>query len=343
MSKKLGIKDIAEALNISKASVSVVLNGKARQYGISAKLEKEVLEFAQKINYLPSSLAIGLSTGKSKTIGMLVEDISDPFFASIARIVEKNAAAFGYRVLYGSTENDTLQALDLLKTFRSYQVEGFIIAPPPGINAYINQLISEGCPIVMFDRSIDNLRCDTILVDNFKGAYTATKHLIENGYRNIAMITILSGQDQMDERIRGYKTAMHQSNLPEVVETIAYNDHHEECSRAIKALIQKKPQIDAFFFATNYLAIGGLAAFKELSLIVPDNIGVVVFDDNTNFELFNPSISAVAQPIEEIGQEVIRLLLMHLEGNVNMLKGNLTLQTQLKPRNSSQPPHVILK
>jgi LacI family transcriptional regulator len=343
MSKKLGIKDIAEALNISKASVSVVLNGKARQYGISSRLEKEIFEFAQKVNYLPSSLAIGLSTGKSKTIGMLVEDISDPFFASIARIVEKNAAAFGYRVLYGSTENDTLQALDLLKTFRSYQVEGFIIAPPPGIDAYINQLISEGCPIVMFDRSIDNLKCDTILVDNFKGAYMATQHLIENGYRNIAMVTILSGQDQMDERIRGYSTAMEESKLPEMVQTIAYHDHHEECSKVIKTLIKKKPQIDAFFFATNYLAIGGLAAFKKLGLIVPDNIGVVVFDDNTNFELFNPSISAVAQPIQQIGQEVIRILLMHLEGAADTLQGNLTLQTKLKPRSSSQPPPVILK
>nr|WP_294792385.1 substrate-binding domain-containing protein [uncultured Mucilaginibacter sp.] len=341
MSKKLGIKDIAEALNISKASVSVVLNGKARQYGISPRLEKEIFEFAKKVNYLPSSLAVGLSTGKSKTIGMLVEDISDPFFASIARIVEKNAAAFGYRVLYGSTENDTLQALDLLKTFRSYQVEGFIIAPPPGIDAYINQLISEGCPIVMFDRSIDGLKCDTILVDNFKGAYMATQHLIENGYRNIAMVTILSGQDQMDERIRGYSTAMRESDLPDIVQTIAYNNYQEECTGAIKTLIQGNPQIDAFFFATNYLAIEGLVAFKDLGLVVPDNIGVVVFDDNTNFELFNPSISAVAQPIQQIGQEVIRLLLMHLEGDADILQGNLILQTELKPRSSSQPPPVI--
>jgi LacI family transcriptional regulator len=136
---------------------------------------------------------------------------------------------------------------------------------------------------------------------------------------------------------------MKESNLPEIVQTIAYHDHHEGCSVAIKTLIQKNPQIDAFFFATNYLAIGGLAAFKELALVVPDNIGVVVFDDNTNFELFNPSISAVAQPIQQIGQEVIRLLLMHLEGDADTLQGNLILQTELKPRSSSQPLPDIVK
>ncbi|MFA6086784.1 LacI family DNA-binding transcriptional regulator [Mucilaginibacter sp.] len=336
MKKKIGIKDIAEQLQVSKASVSVVLNGKARQYGISVALEEKILRLAKKVDYQPSRLAVGLSTGKSKTIGMLVEDISDPFFSSIARIVEKNAAAQGYRVIYGSTENDAVQTIGLLQTFRNHQVDGYIIAPSPGIDLHVSDLISDGFPVVVFDRSLPGIRCDKVLIDNFHGAFQAVSHLLANSFKNIVMITLLSKQDQMTERADGYAAAMKKYHLPEKVKAIGYEVEKSQCVQIIKKFLLANKNTDAFFFTTNYLALSGLQAIKELGLTISKNIGVIVFDDNTNFELFDPSISAVAQPIQEIGEQVTRIMLAILQGAPISEFETIILKTKLNLRSSSQ-------
>ena len=335
MGKKIGIKDIAQQLQVSKASVSVVLNGKARKYGISDALENKILKFVKKIDYQPSRFAVGLRTGKSKTIGMLVEDISDPFFSAIARIVEKNAAANGYRVILGSTENDTDHTIDLLQTFRNHQVDGYIIAPPPGIDQQIRQLMDDGYPVVLFDRSLPTVDCSRVLVDNFDGAYQAVSHLIDNGFKNIAMITLISKQDQMAQRIAGYKEAMQKNGFTENIKAIDYDIEKFNCIRLIKKFLLSNKHTEAVFFATNYLALSGLEAIKELNLRVSQDLGVIVFDDNTNFELFNPSVSAVAQPIIKIGEKVTDIMLDLLETSDSHSFRQVVLKTKLEPRDSS--------
>ncbi|MEZ2336393.1 LacI family DNA-binding transcriptional regulator [Mucilaginibacter sp. RCC_168] len=337
MKKKLAIKDIASALNVSEASVSIVLNGKARQSGISVKLEDKIISFVKKVGYQPNRLAVGLRTGKSKTIGMIVEDISDPFFSAIARVVEEHIYQYGYRLIYGSSENSTEIANDLLQTFKNYQVDGYILAPAPALEEVLGDLIRAGTPVILFDRTLPGLPCSKVAVDNFRGSESATIHLIENDFRNIAFVTLSSPQDQMTERANGYLAALKAHDLPAVIKDIEFREAKEKTVQSIKNLLKGKPDIDALFFSTNYLALSGLEAIKELDMIVGQDIGVVVFDDNNNFSLFTPAITAVAQPIREIGLQVTKILLDQLQEDHMIDSQNILLKTKLIIRDSSAP------
>jgi LacI family transcriptional regulator len=339
MKKKLAIKDIAAALNVSEASVSFVLNGKARQNGISLKLEDKILSFVKKVGYQPNRLAVSLRTGKSKTIGMIVEDISDPFFSAIARVVEQYIYQHGYRLIYGSSENSTEIASDLLQTFKNYQVDGYIIAPTPGMDHVVADLVSAGEPVVLFDRTLPDVTCSKVVVDNFRGSEAAVTHLVENGFRNIGFITLSSRQDQMLERMNGYLAALNVQGLPAAVKEITYREVKEKTVQNIKSFLKPKREIDALFFSTNYLALNGLEALKEMNYTVGKNIGVVVFDDINNFSLFTPAITAVAQPIREIGLQVSKILLDQLQDDHMIDSQNILLKTKLIVRESTVPIH----
>lgn len=335
MRRRSGIKEIAEHLQVSKASCSFVLNGKARQHGISVALETRILEYAKEIGYEPNSLAIGLRTGKSKIIGMLVEDIADPFFATITRVVETNAAKHGYRVIYGSTENQTNQAKDLLRIFRNHRVDGYIIAPPPGIAMEVSNLIKDGFPVVIFDRSLPGIACSKVLVDNFNGVFQAVEQMVHNSFKKIIMVTLASRQDQMMQRMDAYTAVMKKHHLPKKIKAIPYNLDKITCMQLIKTFLTNNPDADAVFFATNYLALSGLGALKELKLSIGNDIGVLVFDDSDMFDLFNPSITAIAQPVAEIGATITNVLLGHLLPGRELEYQQVMLKTELVPRASS--------
>ncbi|HJP64174.1 MAG TPA: LacI family DNA-binding transcriptional regulator, partial [Mucilaginibacter sp.] len=152
MKKKLSIVDIANQLNISKTTVSFILNGRAKEKRISDEVVEKVLKFVKEVEYKPNSLAKSLRTGKSNTIGLMVEDISNHFFANIARLIEDKAYENGYKLTYCSTDNKTEKTREMIAMFRDRHVDGYIIAPPEGIEDDIAQLISEGFPVVLFDR-----------------------------------------------------------------------------------------------------------------------------------------------------------------------------------------------
>ena len=180
MKRKITINDIAKELSISKTSVSFIINGKAREKSISKRLEKKVLAYVNVIGYRPNHFAQGLRTGKTKMIGMLVEDISDPFFSAIARMMEEIAYKKGYKILYSSTENDTQKAKDLIQMYRNRHVDGYIIAPPPGIELELKELEDDGFFVLLFDRTLPDLEISNVTVDNLESSYKAVKHLVDN-------------------------------------------------------------------------------------------------------------------------------------------------------------------
>jgi LacI family transcriptional regulator len=338
MKRKITINDIARELNISKTSVSFVINGKAREKNISVRLEKRVLAYIDEIGYRPNHFAQGLRTGKTKMIGMLVEDISDPFFSAIARMMEEIAYKKGYKILYSSTENNTQKAKDLIQMYRIRQVDGYIIAPPPGIELELNELKDDGFFVLLFDRTLPEMEISSVTVDNMGSSYKAVKHLIDNGYSNIAMITLLSDQTQMLDRKLGYMKALDEAKKPYLLKKIAYLDKKENCIKEILDFLIINQEVDALFFATNYLAESGLEALKILKYNIPEDIGIVVFDDHYLFKLFTPSITAIAQPIKEISEQVINLMLKSISGpKINKPVKKLIIPTSLMIRGSSLP------
>lgn len=335
--KQVSIKTIASALNISVTTVSFVLNGKAKEKHISKELTKKILDYVKEINYRPNQIAQSLRTGKSKILVFMVEDISNSFFAKLARIIEDIAYEKGYKVIFCSNENDDEKSLDLINLFNFRQVDGFIIVPSPGIKSTVESLIEENIPVVLLDRYFPGLESNTVIIDNEEAAFTATTHLIQNNYTNIAFITTDTTQTQMLDRLMGYERAIKENNLTPSILSIPFNQTGKEEGKAlIKDFVKNETLLDAVFFSTNYLTLSGLEVFKEDNPDIMNTLGIVTFDDNELFKIFNPTITAVSQPLWEIGTELMQMMLNLLKKkDVKDSPEKIILKTELKVRESS--------
>lgn len=208
MKKKIVIKDLAKQLGISATTISFILNGKAEEKRISKSLTEKVIKVVEELGYKPNHLAKSFRTGKTNIIALIVEDISNPFFANIARLIEENAYKEGYRILYCSTENDIEKTKELISLFKDRHVDGYILTPPKGIEEEVGALLMEKLPVVLFDRFLPALSANFVVVDNFEATYNATMHLFEQGFKEIAFLTIKSDQTQMRDRMNGYIKAV---------------------------------------------------------------------------------------------------------------------------------------
>jgi len=331
MKKKILISDIAKDLGISVTTVSFILNGKAKEKRISDGLTKRVLDHVKKVGYKPNELAKSLRTGKTKIIGLVIEDIANPFFANIARFIESKAYSRGYRIIYCSTDNDPERTVELIQLFRDRHVDGYIITPSEGISDTIQSLLNSHLPVVLFDRYIPGLQTNYVVSDNIKGAYDATAHLAQQGYKRIALVTLYSSQTQMRDRMDGYMRAIDTFKLQPYVKKVNTGQDELAIIEDFKSFLGEQ-QPDAIFFATNYLAILGLKAMRQRSEAMP---AVASYDDHTLFKLFSPTITAVSQPIEAIADELIRILLNQLDGKAKELK-QVVLPSELIVRESSK-------
>jgi len=334
---KISIIDIAKELGVSKGTVSSVLNGKATERRISEETQKVILEYIEQSGFRPNSVARSLRTGRTHIIGMLVEDISNPFFASIAHLVEKKVAYAGYRILLASTENDNDNAAEALMTFWEQQVDGYIIVPSAELPVNFIAKILGQKPLVLFDRTIEAFKTNCVLIDNYDSMVMATKHLIENRFRHIAFITIESTQLQMKERLRGYENTLLNEHLISYILKVDRSFSNETIKEQIKNFIEKHPLVDAIIFSTNYIALLGLQVLKEQKIRIPGKIGVIGFDESPYYELINPAITSVVQPLNEMADCMVDLLMEQLN---NGEKGLLTpktieLNAVLMPRKST--------
>lgn len=312
MKKKTLIRDIAQHLDVSIATVSLVLNGKAKENRISDALAEKVLAYVEEVGYKPNLLAKSLRTGKTHVIGLMVEDIANSFFATIAGLIEKKALAHGYRIIYCSTNNDQAKTRDLLTMFQERHVDGYIVAPPSGVETEIGALARSGKPLVLFDRLLPGVLANAVVVDGAAGTYEATQHLLGQGFTAVAFVTIHSEQTQMLGRRQGYEQAMREHNLPPLVQEVAFQQERELLIQAIYDFLREHPQCDAVLFATNYLSVYGLEAISRLALRIPEHLAVVSFDDSDLFRLYSPTITVIAQPMEVMAQHIISTLLTAL-------------------------------
>ncbi len=326
-------------MNVSATAVSFILNGKAEEKRISKEVVKKVERFIEKTGYKPNSLARSLRTGKTNTIALMIEDISNPFFANIARLIEEKAYHSGYKIIYSSSDNDTVKTRELIQMYRERHVDGYIITPPEHIENEVHALTEAGLPVVLFDRFVPGVDCDTVVINNEQSTYDATKHLVEQGFRNIAFITLDSKQLQMQERLRGYEKALAENGLPTFIKQIAYMSGTDSTDlvKQITTFIKGNKELDAVFFGTNYFGVSGLKAIRNLGLQIPDDLAVISFDDHDVFQLNSPSITAIAQPIEKIAEKLITLLLAKLTASgKTATEKKIVLPAELIIRNSSK-------
>ncbi len=331
MRKRILISDIAKNLGVSVTTVSFILNGKAKEKRISEGLTKRVLEYVKKVGYKPNQLAQSLRTGQSKILGLIVEDISNPFFSNVAKYIERIAYDNGYHIIYCSMDNDETKAKELIQLFYDRQVDGYIITPPENLEDTLSNLIKNNVPLVLFDRYIPQLETNYVVLDNFKGAFDATSHLLANpANKRVGFVSLYSNQTQMRDRLDGYMRAIDEYQQQAYIKKVKMDEDQESAIDQLYEFISSN-QLDAVLFATNYLAIDGLTAVKKYKIKLPK---MVAFDDHTLFKLYEPSISVVTQDTSAIANELIHTLLNEIKGKNKELQ-KIVIPSELLIRDSS--------
>lgn len=334
---RISIKDISKALGLSNTTISFILNGKAEEMRISAQVAERVLAYVKEVGYTPNYLARGLVTGKTNTIGFIVENIGNPFFSQIASLIEEQAYNNGYKIIYSSTNGQKEKAIELIRMFRDRGVDGYILCPTEGLEDEIKQLREENRPVVLFDRYLPMIDSHYIGINNEDAMYEACKHLANKGKEHIALITTDSQQTQMLSRLEGYKKLMKERALPEYILYIPYRERKERLQADFENFLKQNPEIDSICFATNYLAVGGLEIMRHRKIKIPSKVAVVAFDDNEALRLFQPGITAVEQPLEDMAKLIIDRLLVDLKiGKVNDRTFHKELPARLIVRESTE-------
>ncbi|MCH7396470.1 LacI family transcriptional regulator [Belliella sp. DSM 107340] len=313
--KKHSIKQIANDLGISATTISFVLNGKAKENRISQALIDKVKSHIKKIGYQPNQLAKSLRTGKSNIIVFMVEDISNPFFATIAKLIEDEASKLAYKIIYCSTNNDPEKTVSLINLFNNLQVDGYIITPPNGLDIdFMKELCEEEAPIILFDRYIPEIDCSHVVIANYEGTKLGLLHLIDSGFKKIGFITIDSDQSQMHDRRQAYEDICEKQNMPKCILKLPFDLLKSDVeNELVESFLNANPDLDAVFFATNYLAIRGIKLLKNKGVEIPNDLAVMAFDDNDFFQFSTPSISSIVQPKSEIAMKLIDLMFKHLK------------------------------
>lgn len=315
--KRVTISSIAQEVGVSNTLVSLVLNGKGNANSINKETQKRVLEKARELNYQPNQVARGLRTGTTKTIGLIVADISNPIYAKIARIAEKYADQEGYSLFMCSSDEDEAREKKLLQMLVDRQVDGIILASTMQDLATIQNLINQNFPIVLFDRYFDDLECNYVGVDNLTATQEAINHLIKNGHQNIGFLTLTPEHiSSLRDRKMGFLKAMEHAGLPlHPDHMIELNFDHlkDKNYKKIKDFIINNPAITAIFTTNNSLAVGCMDAIHQLGKKIPEDISLITFDDVELFQYTNPPLSSIAQPIEKIGEIAISSLLQQIK------------------------------
>jgi LacI family transcriptional regulator len=307
--KRVSLNDVANSLGVSTTLVSIVLNGKAKQYRIGEEMTQKVIAAAIEMKYSPNLIARNLRGGKTQLIGLIVTDISNPFYASIARIVENRAIELGYTVIFSSSDEDLGNTKRLIDVLLSKGVDGLIVVPCDGSEEMICRLHNNNTPLVLIDRNFPNSDLSFSCLNNRKATELTTKHLIEQGYENISLVGYKTEMNHIHDRIQGYEETMKAAGLGRFIQVKKVNliNTKVEMTNALDVLINKK-KIEAIIFLTNMLAVSGLYCLKEMNLKTPDDIAVVGFNRNDVFNLFSSTITHIKQPLELIATQAVNIL-----------------------------------
>lgn len=349
------MKDVASAAGVSLMTVSRVVSGEPRVAPDTvAKVEKAVRD----LGYQRDDIARNLRTKdrSSATIGLVLDDLANPFFATMARAVEDEARRRGYLVLVGSTNDEARRERDVVSAFCARHVDGLIIVPTAGNHAFLRTRMKSGTKVVCVDRPAKGLDVDTVTVDNQEAAYRAVNQLIDHGHSRIAFLGDRRDIWTQQERFAGYAQALASRGIPEEPELLRHELRTKaEATAAILALLSLPDPPTALFTGNDLITTGaveGLAQLDQLKRLTrlrqpgllahaghadPGTIAVIGFDDVALAELLNPPLTVVSQDPAAMGASAASLLFARIEGDVSPPR-SVVLLTRLIERGSGELP-----
>lgn len=325
MDRKVSIKDIATEVGASTATVSLVLSNKHTKdrVKVGKVMAAKILATAKRLNYRPNLMARSLKGGLTKTIGLLVADITNPFFAQLAFQIQKQLQLSDYTVIIVNTDEDSEQMAKMISLLQSRQVDGFIIVPTEGSEKQIEMLHNDKTPMVLVDRYFLEIDTCNVLVDNFKAVYQSTLHLINKGANRIAYVSYDSDMIQFNERERGYHDAMIKSKKfnPADIYRVSYSNLSADIDSVINVMCGVDNRYDAVIFATNHLSIYGIKKLIGCGVKIGKDLDVICFDRSDAFEFLPVAIPCIHQPIVDIAIMASKLILEQIE-NTNSEHNN---------------------
>jgi LacI family transcriptional regulator len=330
------IKDIAKELKLSVSTVSRALRGGSE---IKKETREIVQELAAKLRYSPNPIALSLKEKRSKVIGVIVPEIANTFCSSTIAGIEEVAYKYGYHVTIFQTHETYDREVFNTQLVNSRRMDGLIIAISNETNNYkhITDLTDKGVPVVMFDRVHEKIHTHKVVVDDTRGAYLATEHLVKEGYRKIAHVTISKNLSITKNRLKGFKNALTKHKVPINNDWIKHCDFNPTAiDQAILSLFTGVEKPDAIMASVERVVMRCIVVLKELNLRIPQDCALIGFSDNPLNNYLSPSLSSISQPTLEIGKRSAELLIDLIESKSPPAKyQTVQLETILNIRDSS--------
>ncbi|MCI0399063.1 MAG: LacI family transcriptional regulator [Chloroflexi bacterium] len=334
--RRVTIQQVAKEAGVSSSTVSRVLTGNT---SVRKDLRVAVLQAVERLAYRPNQIARSLKIRETRTLGLLINDILNPFYGAVAKGMEDLARAAGYSVIFCSINQNYQLERDALSMLHDKGVDGIIVAPV-GANNYevLKNLLTMGVRLVQIDRQLPQLKASAVLLDNLAGAYQATHHLLENGYTPVGLVSHVPGRITLIQREQGYTQALQDAGLAISKSDICHVAFDmSDLADQVQRLLTGPTRPAALLVTNNRLAIGVLRTIKELGFKIPDDVALVMFDDLELFELHAPPITAVAQPAYAMGYKAAELLLEQLNSDSPVPTQVVTFHPELIVRDSSRP------
>jgi len=330
------IRDVARLAGVSTATVSATLSGAAF---VSDALQARVREAVAQLGYSPHGIARSLKSGSSRLIGLVIPDITNPFFTRLVHYVEQITRRDGYSMVLCNTAFDVAREREALALMRTQRVDGIVLCPAGDIPDYGDAFaIGRGPPIVLVDSAPPGAGADSVVIDNFAAAFVATSHLMELGHRHIAAVAGPQQGLSSVERTRGFLAALEARGLTFGAEDIVHADFREEGAyEAVGALIGAERRATALFVSNNQMLVGVMRRLHDAGLRVPGDISVVAIDDFPWASAFRPALTTMRQPVEELAIQAVERLRARMAGDISEPR-RIELAARLRVRDSVAGP-----
>jgi len=331
------IKEIARLADVSTATVSMILNKK--DHNISPVTRERVLAIAEAHNYIPNNAARSLVTRKTNTIGLIMPDITNPFFPEIARGAEDKAREARYSIIFCNTDDSLKQEEKYIEILTEKMVDGIIFTHAADYEETCSGLNKSKTPVILIDRDYKNENVKgRVVVDNENGSYTGVSYLIQKGYRKILYIAGAFVTQTAKDRLEGYKKALGEHQIEYDERLVKSGSYRSEWGyQAIEQFLNEKIVFDAVFCGNDLIAIGVIKKLKEAGVKIPEEVGVMGFDDIYVSSMIEPELTTIKQPNYEMGYRAVELLLDVLENKEDTNSDRkLVLKTELIVRKSTR-------
>ena len=331
------IKHIAAALNISISTVSRALHD---AYDVSPETRKKVLALAEELDYNPNPFAVSLVKHETKIIGVLLPEIATPYFSMIVKGIQDVAYNAGYNVMFFISDESLEREKIILKKLSVNSLDGLIMAVSIETNTseHIQKLMSKGLPVVFFDRVLNDINTSKVVQDDYRGAFNATVHLIQQGCKRIAHLAGPKNLENARQRAQGYFDALEQNGMEIKKNLIVYSGFSQEDGlRDMSKLLGLKPVPDAIFAVNDRKAIGAMLALRRYGYKVPDHVAIISFGNTPVSEVMTPTLSTVEQAAYEIGAKSCQLLFAHIK-TPSIEPQTVVMPSKLVIRESSVKP-----